>query len=382
MGGGGFLGLGPAPSAPAAPNYTQAAQATAAGNMIGQNTPYGSLAYNQTGTDASGNPMYTATTTLSQPEQNLLNSQLSNEQALQSFTPSVLGQVQNNVTNGFNPNIPGINYSAGQTPALQANAGGTGLQGWNQATQDVMSSLQPQLNQQSETLANNLAQQGIQPGTQAYNNAMQLQGVNQNNLLAQASLTGANVQNNLVNQSIGVQNANNSALNQQYANQLSNAQLGNQANQQGYSQAMTNYNLPLNTLSALQSGSQVQNPSFTSTPAGPNYSAAAASQYGAQMGNFNAQNAAQSNLNSGLFGLGGAAIMASDIRVKENIKEIGKMHNGLGIYSFEYKPEFKNEAGHGKFIGVMAQEVEKIMPEAVITRHDGYKMVNYGMLNG
>ena len=43
MGGGGFLGLGPAPSAPAAPNYTQAAQATAAGNMIGQVTPYGNL---------------------------------------------------------------------------------------------------------------------------------------------------------------------------------------------------------------------------------------------------------------------------------------------------------------------------------------------------
>ena len=33
MGGGGFLGLGPAPSAPAAPDYTAAANATAAGNL-------------------------------------------------------------------------------------------------------------------------------------------------------------------------------------------------------------------------------------------------------------------------------------------------------------------------------------------------------------
>ena len=71
MGGGGFLGLGPAPSAPAAPNYTQAAQATAAGNMIGQNTPYGNLSYSQSGTDASGNPMYTATTTLSPAQQQI-----------------------------------------------------------------------------------------------------------------------------------------------------------------------------------------------------------------------------------------------------------------------------------------------------------------------
>ena len=28
----------------------------------------------------------------------------------------------------------------------------------------------------------------------------------------------------------------------------------------------------------------------------------------------------------------------------------------------------------------MAQEVEQVIPEAVITRPDGYKMVNYGVL--
>ena len=69
-------------------------------------------------------------------------------------------------------------------------------------------------------------------------------------------------------------------------------------------------------------------------------------------------------------------------QVKENIKQIGAMPNGLNVYEFEYKPEFKDVAGHGKFIGVMAQEVEMVQPEAVITRPDGYKMVNYGLLNG
>jgi hypothetical protein len=56
------------------------------------------------------------------------------------------------------------------------------------------------------------------------------------------------------------------------------------------------------------------------------------------------------------------------------------MANGLPVYEFEYKPEFKAIAGEGKFIGVMAQEVELVQPEAVITRPDGYKMVNYGVL--
>ena len=58
MGGGGFLGLGPAPSAPAAPDYTGAAQATAqsnldmaraatAANRVNQVTPYGNLNYHK-----------------------------------------------------------------------------------------------------------------------------------------------------------------------------------------------------------------------------------------------------------------------------------------------------------------------------------------------
>jgi hypothetical protein len=81
-------------------------------------------------------------------------------------------------------------------------------------------------------------------------------------------------------------------------------------------------------------------------------------------------------------GLGGAGIMAfSDIRMKENINRIGTLPNGLPFYNFEYKPEFKDIAGHGVHIGVMAQEVEMVQPEAVITNANGYKMVNYGALN-
>ena len=66
--------------------------------------------------------------------------------------------------------------------------------------------------------------------------------------------------------------------------------------------------------------------------------------------------------------------------MKENIKQINWLPNGLPVYEFEYKPEFKDQAGHGKFVGVMAQEVEMVKREAVITNADGYKMVNYGLL--
>jgi hypothetical protein len=137
----------------------------------------------------------------------------------------------------------------------------------------------------------------------------------------------------------------------------------------------------------LRTGAQVQNPSFINAPqqattSGADILGANQMGYNAQMGNINAQQAAQQNFNQGLMGLGGAGIMAfSDIRMKENINRIGTLPNGLPFYNFEYKPEFKDIAGHGVHIGVMAQEVEMVQPEAVITNANGYKMVNYGALN-
>jgi hypothetical protein len=103
--------------------------------------------------------------------------------------------------------------------------------------------------------------------------------------------------------------------------------------------------------------------------------------YNAQLAASNAQNAANNAMTQGLFSLGGAALM-SDIRTKENIKAIGWLPNGLPVYEYEYKAEFKDHplAGHGTHTGVMAQEVEVMYPNAVITLHDGYKAVDYGKL--
>jgi hypothetical protein len=221
-----------------------------------------------------------------------------------------------------------------------------------------MQRLQPQIEQSRESTTAALANQGIVPGTQAYNNAMRQQSMKENDLLLGATTQGFGV--------------------------------GQQANQQAYNQAMTNYNMPLNTLSALRSGAQVQNPTFVNsaqqaTTGGADLLGAAQMGYNAQMGDFNAKNAAQQSFNSGLMGLGGAGIMAaSDIRMKENIKQIHWLPNGLPVYEYEYKKEFKDHklAGHGKFIGVMAQEVQAIIPNAVITLENGYLAVDYGKLNG
>jgi hypothetical protein len=79
-------------------------------------------------------------------------------------------------------------------------------------------------------------------------------------------------------------------------------------------------------------------------------------------------------------GFGGSFGIGSDINIKTNIQKIGVLDNGLNLYKYEYKAPYKDTWGHGEQIGVMAQEVEKIIPEAVGTHPDGYKTVNYAMV--
>lgn len=67
----------------------------------------------------------------------------------------------------------------------------------------------------------------------------------------------------------------------------------------------------------------------------------------------------------------GAAAL-SDRRLKSNIQRVGTHPLGIGIYSYTI---FGSPA-----IGVMADEVERVKPEAVSTGADGYKRVNYALL--
>jgi hypothetical protein len=162
--------------------------------------------------------------------------------------------------------------------------------------------------------------------------------------------------------------------------------VGQQARQQGFNELAYQRNEPINTLNAVRSGAQVQSPTFVNpalqaNTAGADILGATQMGYNAQLGASNAQNAANNQMTQGLFSLGGAALM-SDIRTKENIEPIGIANNGLTVYRYEYKPEFKDHelAGRGVHYGYMAQEVEQVYPYAVRTLDDGYKVVDYGLL--
>lgn len=303
--------------------------------------------------------------------------------------------------------------------------------------------LDPQFNQTQSKLENQLANQGITRGSEAWNNAMDNfgrqkqqayesarqssigQGVNAGNTMFQNKLAGGQFVNQAQGQQFGQNQAQlqayndaqqgmfgqdlsranlwNSAESQLFDQRLANAQLNNAAIQQDFANQQTLRQEPINILNAVRTGSQLQSaqqpqvgvsqPGQLATVSGPDYLSAATAQGQYNQGLYNANQAANGNMMSGLFGLGSAGIgayglmnaaplAASDRRVKENIIKIGALDNGLNLYKFDYKPEWKDEFGHGSFVGVMAQEAEGVMPNAVITRPDGYKMVDYGVIYG
>lgn len=70
--------------------------------------------------------------------------------------------------------------------------------------------------------------------------------------------------------------------------------------------------------------------------------------------------------------LGSAAILASDRRLKTNIRKVGEAVDGLGWYEYDI---FGSRTR-----GVMADEVERLRPWAMGPEINGYKSVAYGAL--
>lgn len=268
------------PSPPPAPDYTGAAQATAAGNLdaaraaatanrVNQITPQGTLTYQITGQDPHGNDIWTATQTYSPDQQQLYQGQTN---------------LSKDLLNTANQGLGYVNSALGTGGALnESKIAQMPIQG--QTVQDaVMSRLQPTIQHNRDALTQQLANQGITPGSEAWNYAMKQQGQNENDLYTQAALQGINT--------------------------------GLTARQQGIQEQYTQQDRPLNIVNALRTGSQVSTPQFVNVPqqqttTGPNYLGAAQSQYAGDLSAYNAQTQANSNMMGGLFSLGGSVLGAS-----------------------------------------------------------------------
>ena len=290
--------MGKESSPPPAPDYaaaataqgvanTEAARATAKLSNPNMYTPYGTSLVSYEG------DVPTVRQTLTPTAQKTLEAQQGVQLSLAN-----LGQKGTDIAGGvldkpFSFGGPAVQTSLDTSgiAKMPVNAGTTGQEA-------IMARLEPALARQRVSTETQLINQGLRPGTEAYNNAAQLLGQQENDARQQAVLQGLNLD-------IG---ANAQGFNQA----LQGGQFGNTAQQQALAQAIQQRQMPLNEISALMSGSQIQNPQFGAYQ-GANVAAApvfAATQaQGAYNQNAYNQQVAQDNaLTSGLFSLGGAAL--------------------------------------------------------------------------
>ena len=269
----------------------------------------------------------------------------------------------------------------GQDMALRGQEFGELAQGAQLGNQAIGQNFGQTSAQRGQDFSQNLATQAAQnqAAGQRFGQAAQTREQQINERLALA-----NFGNQAQQQGFGQRqsaNALNNQLQQQSYNQAAgNAALQNAARQQAMQEQAYIRNIPINDIAALMGNvGGVQMPNFQPSP---NVAVQSGDLIGATLGVNNqrigvqkANQAASGGLMGGLMGLGGSlgsAAILSDIRMKNNIKRIGKYkeHN---LYEYNYIDRA------GEWIGVMAQEVEKLVPEAVI-EIGGIKHVNYGAL--
>ena len=340
-------------------------------NNINQITPTGSLSYDQTGTHSWTDPStgqtyqiptFTANQTLTpigqqtqdQTNQTKLNlAQMGNQQSASisdwlsqpmdfSGTPQA-GNAQNilNVPQAATSFDPGGQITQTYGPADNFSAD-------RQRVEDsLMARMNPQLAIEKQGIQQQLADQGIKPGSQAYSAAMMSYGQQANDARYGAISQAGTEQQRMTDEAAqlaafqnaaqGQQFTQNSALGtfqnaglaQQVAQQQSGFNAQNSQLNQWLQQQYAQRNQPINEITSLMSGSQVQSPNFLNTPSSQipttDFAGITNQNFQNQMGIYNAQTQSYNQLMGGILGLGAGALKASDRRVKDDIEPLGSV---------------------------------------------------------
>lgn len=284
--------------------------------------PDGSMTYKQIGTNADGTPQFQQTTSLSAPNQAIYDTNLGTKQNIAQIGKDQSAKIGS---------LLGTPFDINTAVADKINKLGAAR-------------LDPRFATQEASLRTNLANSGIQEGSAAWNDAYKNFSQSKNDAYNQLALTGES---------------------------------------QAASESIAQRNQPINEISALLSGSQVNQPTFAANPqtsvAGTDVAGITQNHY--LDANQQAQQAVAGNnaMMGGLFSLGGQALgtaakfAPSDRRLKTDIARVGTLDNGLPVYRYRYK------AGGPIHIGLMADDVEVVHPDAVATMDNGFKAVRYDL---
>ncbi|WP_368905177.1 tail fiber domain-containing protein [Taklimakanibacter lacteus] len=291
-------------------------------NQVNQVTPDGTLTYSQSGTydyvdPLTGRvhkiPLTTATTRLSDAQQAIKNQNDAAELNLATLARNQSGRLDELLSRPLELNNEAVE---GRLMELGSKR------------------LTPELARRRQSLEQQMADRGIRLGSAAYDRAMRNQGEQENDAWNQLLLSGRG---------------------------------------QAVQELLTERNQPLNEITALLSGAQVNQPGFVNTPssnvANADYSGLVNANYQGQLDAWKTKQAEKQALMGGLFSLGTALI--SDRRAKTDIRKVGRTDDGQAVYAFKYK------SGGPMHLGLMADEVERHVPDAVTRHPSGFKQVNY-----
>ena len=322
-----------------------------------------------------------------------------------------------------------VDATAGSRDAALAQAGGASGRAYQLAGQPINtdynsvrqqaidaanSRADPQFKQDEESLRSRLLSSGIPEGSEAWNNAYRQFNNSRNDFRQQTLLNAENLAGQAISQTGQLRGIPLNELGQAsslagnyggmagqaqqqqlaahqvpYQDAAQLAQLGGQAANIGnmsLQQQQALRNQTINETSALLTGQQVQTPSIQNVPqvqvAPTDYLGAQQMSQQAQQADYQAKlKAYQANL-GGMYGMGssaiigGAMIAASDRRLKTDISRDGKTGAGVPLYQYRYKDDPTRQ----KYRGVMAQELMKTQPQAVVRSPNGMFAVDYAQV--
>lgn len=318
----------PDPPTPPDPYKTAAAQtntnvSTSIANTVSgnanENSPIGSVRYTQNGTyqlneptyDSQGNvtgsttrdiPTWLRTVTLSPEQQAIYNQQVGLSQGMNDLAAQQLSRLSGTLSEPINlDNLPAI----GQLPTAQT-VGTNDYSADRQRVEDALyARLNPQLQQAADARRTQLSNQGVMEGSDAYNRAMDEYQRAATDARMQVVLAGGQEQSRLSDLERANATTNFGMAQQQYEDTQT-------ARERALQEQMAVRNQPLNEISALMSGNQVQMPQFSpfkagtvaNTPVGDYvYRTADLEQK-----NYQSQLQAQQAMMGGLFSMGGSLL--------------------------------------------------------------------------
>lgn len=265
-------------------------------------------------------------------ENEILNYLNSYDTGVTDNTYKNMANLGNQISSRLN-NRPGYIYSVSgsQEDAQRAE---------NATYRNAVNKINPQFAAMRRQLETKLQNQGLSVGSEAYQNAMNNLDQQQAGAYEQAAYdsisAGQNTYTNSLNNQIAAGNFQNSAQILPVNEILSLLQ----NSKSGYDVAMDKYDI------ASQSDKRISD---------------------------NRQYNNQAQTKAGWNALGSIVSMFSDENLKQNITEVGRLYNGLPVYLYNYVGD------NTPRIGLLAQEVIYINPDAVYIDSSGYLKVNYGL---